>query len=166
MAQVAAGVLIVVFGPAQLGVPGFRGITVTAPAWWSRFVRGRARSRSTLAPAVLGLPSVLIPFGVTLSMEVLELSAAATAGAALPGNLRRLPRLRRWPSAGLGHPGSARLCGLRCKYVLPVEGHGAGERLTKGHPSAPGHRCHGLVLDSRMRRHKGELISKAGQMHG
>ena len=83
MAQIAAGVLIVVFGLAQLGVPGFRGITVTPPASWGRFVRGRTRSTSALAPTALGLASVLIPCGVTLSVEALALTAgSAWAGAA------------------------------------------------------------------------------------
>ncbi|MER7007159.1 sulfite exporter TauE/SafE family protein [Dactylosporangium sp. NPDC000555] len=82
-AQIAAGVLIVVFGLAQLGVPGFRGITVTPPASWGRFVRGRARSQSVFAPAVLGLASVLIPCGVTLSVEALALTSGSPwAGAA------------------------------------------------------------------------------------
>lgn len=84
MAQVAAGVLIVVFGLAQLGVPGFRGITVTPPASWSRFVRGRARSQSALAPAVLGFASVLIPCGVTLSVQALALTSGSPwTGAAI-----------------------------------------------------------------------------------
>ncbi len=83
MAQIFAGVLIVVFGLAQLGVPGFRGITVTPPASWARFVRGRARSQSALAPAALGLASVLIPCGITLSVEALALtSGSPVAGAA------------------------------------------------------------------------------------
>ena len=83
MAQIAAGVLIVVFGLAQLRVPGFRGITVSPPASWSRFVRGRARSQSALAPAALGLASVLIPCGVTLSVEALALTSGSPwAGAA------------------------------------------------------------------------------------
>jgi uncharacterized protein len=83
MAQIAAGVLIVVFGLPQLGVPGFRSISVSPPASWSRFVRGRARSRSALAPAALGLASVLIPCGVTLSVEALALTSGSPwAGAA------------------------------------------------------------------------------------
>jgi hypothetical protein len=57
MAQLAAGALIIAFGLAQLDVPGFRGFTVSAPASWARFVRGRARSQSALAPGELGAPS-------------------------------------------------------------------------------------------------------------
>lgn len=83
LAQIVAGLLVVVFGLAQLGVPGFRGIVVAPPASWSRFVRGRARSRSALAPAALGLASVLIPCGVTLSVEALALTSGSPwAGAA------------------------------------------------------------------------------------
>ena len=84
MAQIAAGVLVVVFGLAQLGVPGFRGVVIEPPASWSRFVRGRARSSSAIAPAVLGVVSVLIPCGVTLSVEALALtSGSPLAGAAI-----------------------------------------------------------------------------------
>jgi hypothetical protein len=84
MTQIAAGVLVVVFGLAQLGVPGFRGIIVEPPASWSRLVRGRTRSTSATAPAVLGFASVLIPCGVTLSVEALALaSGSAAAGAAI-----------------------------------------------------------------------------------
>jgi len=84
MTQIAAGVLIVVFGLAQLGVPGFRGITLTPPTSWSRLVRGRARSQSALAPAALGLASVLIPCGVTLSVEALALTSGSPwTGAAI-----------------------------------------------------------------------------------
>lgn len=83
VAQIAAGVLILLFGLAQLGVPGFRNIVVTPPDSWGRFVRGRARSQSALAPAALGLASVLIPCGVTLSVEALALmSGSPWAGAA------------------------------------------------------------------------------------
>jgi sulfite exporter TauE/SafE len=81
--QLAAGVLVIVFGLAQLGVRGFRRLTVQPPASWARFVRGQARSRSALAPTVLGLCTVLIPCGVTLSVEALALTAgSAWAGAA------------------------------------------------------------------------------------
>lgn len=83
MAQIIAGLLVVAFGLAQLGVPGFRGFVIEPPASWSRFVRGRARSTSALAPGLLGLATVLIPCGVTLSVEALALtSGSPLAGAA------------------------------------------------------------------------------------
>ena len=81
--QIGAGVLIIVFGLAQLGVPGFRGIVVEPPISWTKVVRNQARSRAALAPALLGLATVLIPCGVTLSVEALALtSGSALAGAA------------------------------------------------------------------------------------
>lgn len=81
--QLVAGVVVVVFGLAQLGVPGFRRIVVEPPASWMRAVGGRARSQAAMAPTMLGLASVLIPCGVTLSVEALALtSGSAAAGAA------------------------------------------------------------------------------------
>lgn len=84
MAQLAAGVLIIVMGLAQLGVPGLRKVAFEPPAAWGRFVRGRARSMSVFAPAVLGLASILIPCGVTLSVMALAVTTGSPwQGAAL-----------------------------------------------------------------------------------
>ncbi|XVV06678.1 sulfite exporter TauE/SafE family protein [Actinosynnema sp. CA-248983] len=81
--QIVAGVLIIVFGLAQLGVPGFRGIVIEPPISWMKLVRNRARSQAALAPALLGVATVLIPCGVTLSVEALALtSGSAVTGAA------------------------------------------------------------------------------------
>lgn len=75
--QVLAGALIIAFGLAQLGVPGFRNIVLEPPLSWMRLVRDRSRSQSALAPAVLGVVSVLIPCGVTLSVEALALTSGS-----------------------------------------------------------------------------------------
>jgi sulfite exporter TauE/SafE len=81
--QIGAGFLIIAFGLAQLGVPGFRSFVIEPPASWMKVVRNRARSGVALAPALLGLATVLIPCGVTLSVEALALtSGSAVAGAA------------------------------------------------------------------------------------
>jgi sulfite exporter TauE/SafE len=81
--QIGAGLLVIVFGLAQLGVPGFRAIVVEPPLSWMKIVRNRARSQAALAPALLGVATVLIPCGVTLSVEALALtSGSALAGAA------------------------------------------------------------------------------------
>ena len=80
-AQLAAGALIIGFGLAQLGVPGFTKFTIAPPAAWSRFVRGRARSQAAFAPAALGFFTILVPCGITLSVEALAL----TSGSALSG---------------------------------------------------------------------------------
>jgi sulfite exporter TauE/SafE len=77
MTQLAAGVLIVVFALAQLRVPGFRSLVIEPPAAWSRLVRGRTRATGAAAPAVLGLFSVLIPCGVTLSVQALALASGS-----------------------------------------------------------------------------------------
>jgi sulfite exporter TauE/SafE len=71
--QIGAGLFIITFGLAQLGVPGFRGIVIEPPPSWTRLVRNRARSQAALAPALLGVATVLLPCGVTLSVEALAL---------------------------------------------------------------------------------------------
>ncbi len=80
--QLAAGALIIAFGLAQLGVRGFRGFTITPPAALSRLVRGQARSQSALAPAMLGVATVLLPCGVTLSVAALALTSGSALGGA------------------------------------------------------------------------------------
>lgn len=81
--QIGAGLLIITFGLAQLDVPGFRNIVIEPPVSWLRFVRDRARSQAAVAPAILGVATVLIPCGVTLSVAALAMtSGSALAGAA------------------------------------------------------------------------------------
>ncbi|WP_340682766.1 sulfite exporter TauE/SafE family protein [Amycolatopsis coloradensis] len=80
--QIGAGLLIIVFGLAQLGVPGFRRVVVEPPISWMKIVRNRARSQAALAPALLGLATVLIPCGVTLSVEALALTSGSALGGA------------------------------------------------------------------------------------
>jgi sulfite exporter TauE/SafE len=75
--QITAGLLIITFGLAQLGVPGFRRIVIEPPASWTRLVRNRARSQAALAPAILGVATVLLPCGVTLSVEALALASGS-----------------------------------------------------------------------------------------
>jgi sulfite exporter TauE/SafE len=82
--QLVAGALIIAMGLGQLGVRGFTNLIFTPPASWSRLVRGRARSTSALAPAILGLSSILVPCGVTLSVMALAVaSGSAWYGAAI-----------------------------------------------------------------------------------
>lgn len=81
--QIGAGLLIVTFGLAQLGAPGFRNFVIEPPRSWTRYVRGQARSQTALAPAILGFATILIPCGVTLSVAALAMaSGSALAGAA------------------------------------------------------------------------------------
>jgi sulfite exporter TauE/SafE len=81
--QLVAGVVVVVFGLAQLGVPGFRNIVIEPPLSWMKIVRNQARSQAALAPGLLGLVTILIPCGVTISVEALALTTgSAWTGAA------------------------------------------------------------------------------------
>jgi len=80
--QLVAGAVIIMFGLAQLGVPGFRNIVIEPPASWMKVVRNRSRSQSALAPALLGVATVLIPCGVTLSVEALALTSGSALGGA------------------------------------------------------------------------------------
>ncbi len=75
--QLAAGLLIITFGLAQLGVPGFRRIVIEPPTSWARLVRNRARSQAAFAPALLGVATVLLPCGITLSVEALALASGS-----------------------------------------------------------------------------------------
>lgn len=83
VAQFIAGALLIVLGLGSLGVPGFRDVQFTPPDSWLGVVRRRTRSGSAAAPFLLGLAVLLVPCGVTISMEVL----AATSGSALTGAL-------------------------------------------------------------------------------
>lgn len=81
--QLLAGALVIVFGLAQLGVPGFRRISIQPPVSLGKLVLRSARSQAAFAPGLLGLASIFIPCGVTLSVEALALtSGSALAGAA------------------------------------------------------------------------------------
>ena len=83
LVQIGAGLLIIAFGLAQLGVPGFRGFTITPPESWVRFLRGQAKSGNAIAPAILGFAAILVPCGVTLSVMALAMtSGSAWTGAA------------------------------------------------------------------------------------
>ena len=82
--QLGAGALIIAFGLAQLDVGPFKRFTVQPPTAWTRFVRGRARSQAAFAPAVLGFFTILVPCGITLSVEALALASGSAAhGAAI-----------------------------------------------------------------------------------
>ena len=80
--QLLAGALIIAFGLAQLGVPGFRRFVIEPPMSLSRVVLRSARARTAFAPGLLGLASVLIPCGVTLSVEALALTSGSPAAGA------------------------------------------------------------------------------------
>jgi sulfite exporter TauE/SafE len=84
LAQILAGVVMVTLGLATIGVPGFDRFVFAPPESWTRVVRRSTRSRSAFAPFLLGLATVLIPCGVTISMMLLAATSGSTvAGAAV-----------------------------------------------------------------------------------
>lgn len=83
VAQWVAGLLMITLGLGSLNVPGFRALQFTPPASWLNVVRRSTRSQSTAAPFLLGLAVILVPCGVTISMEVL----AASSGSPVTGAL-------------------------------------------------------------------------------
>lgn len=83
---IAAAVLMVLFALDMLGVESVRRFVPRAPVGWGRKVRRSAKSSSAVAPAILGFLTVLIPCGVTLSMELVAItSGTPMAGAAVMG---------------------------------------------------------------------------------
>lgn len=84
--QIAAGLVMLLLAADLLGLRWFRRITPTLPASWGQKVRRSSRSNAAMGPTVLGLASVVLPCGITLSMEVLAVaSGSAVSGAAIMG---------------------------------------------------------------------------------
>ncbi|MDP8975245.1 MAG: sulfite exporter TauE/SafE family protein [Actinomycetota bacterium] len=84
--QIVAGLIMVVLALDLLGLNAVRRLVPAPPAAWSRLVRRSGRWGNGLAPGLLGLATVLIPCGVTLSMMFLAVaSGSAVSGAAIMG---------------------------------------------------------------------------------
>jgi sulfite exporter TauE/SafE len=82
--QILAGAVMLVLAADLLGVRAVRRFVPRAPGVWGRLVRRSGRWGGALGPAVLGSATVLIPCGVTLSMEFLAVaSGSPLSGAAV-----------------------------------------------------------------------------------
>jgi len=82
--QIAAGLVMVVLALDLLGVGTRRRLVPAPPPAWSRLVRRSGRWGHGLAPGLMGVATVLIPCGVTLSMMFLAVaSGSAVSGAAI-----------------------------------------------------------------------------------
>ncbi|MGW1771928.1 urease accessory protein UreH domain-containing protein [Streptomyces sp. NPDC002104] len=80
----ASAALMVVFALDMLGVKAVRRLVPRLPASWGRRVRRSAKSTAVTTPALLGFLTVLIPCGVTLSVELLAVTSGTPyAGAAV-----------------------------------------------------------------------------------
>lgn len=82
--QIVAGAMMLVLAADLFGVRAVRRLVPRPPAAWGRLVRRSGRFGGALGPALLGFATVLIPCGVTLSMEFLAVaSGSPTSGAAI-----------------------------------------------------------------------------------
>ena len=63
--------------------PVFRRVVIQPPPFFRRLVRGQAKSEAFFAPVFLGLATVLIPCGTTISMEALAVTTSSGFSGAL-----------------------------------------------------------------------------------
>ena len=81
--QIGAGVIMILMSANLFGLFGKRSFLLAPPESFSRLVRRRARAESAFTPAVVGFLTVLVPCGVTLSIEFLIIAnGSALSGAA------------------------------------------------------------------------------------
>ena len=84
--QVLAGVVMLLLALNLLGVRALKNVVPSVPASWGRLVRRNTKLGSGFAPGLLGVATVLIPCGITLSMMFLAVaSGSMLAGAAIMG---------------------------------------------------------------------------------
>ncbi|MFD9407713.1 sulfite exporter TauE/SafE family protein [Streptomyces sp. NPDC059989] len=82
--MLAAGAVMVLFALDLIGVKSVGRLLPRPPASFGRLVRRSAKADSVVTPAIVGFATVLVPCGVTLSMELLAItSGSAVAGAAV-----------------------------------------------------------------------------------
>ena len=81
--QIGAGVIMILMAANLFGLLGKRSFLLAPPESFSRLVRRRARAESAFTPAVVGFMTVLVPCGVTLSIEFLIIAnGSVLSGAA------------------------------------------------------------------------------------
>ncbi|MBC9723925.1 sulfite exporter TauE/SafE family protein [Streptomyces sp. TRM68367] len=78
---IAAGALMVLFALDLFGVKAVARLVPRPPASFGRLLRRSAKADSVATPALIGLATVLVPCGVTLSVELI----AVTSGSPLAG---------------------------------------------------------------------------------
>ncbi len=79
---IGAALLMVLFALDLLGVSAVRRFVPRPPASWGQRVRRSTKSTSAITPAILGFLTVLIPCGVTLSMELVAITSGSLLGGA------------------------------------------------------------------------------------
>ncbi|MGI8426736.1 MAG: sulfite exporter TauE/SafE family protein [Actinomycetota bacterium] len=83
MMQILAGAVMLIMALDLFGVHSVRRLIPSPPSSWTALVRRRAKSSDAMAPAALGFMTVLIPCGVTLSMELLAIASGSPITGAL-----------------------------------------------------------------------------------
>ena len=84
--QMGAGALMILMAANMIGLLGRRSFVIAPPASFTRLLRRSARAESTFTPAVVGFLTVLVPCGVTLSVEFLVIANGSVfTGAAAMG---------------------------------------------------------------------------------
>lgn len=84
--QIGAGILMILMAASLAGLLGKRSFVPSPPKSLQRLVRRSARAETTLAPAMLGFLTVLVPCGITLSVEFLVITTGSpVTGAAAMG---------------------------------------------------------------------------------
>jgi sulfite exporter TauE/SafE len=84
--QIGAGVLMILMAANLAGLLGKRSFVPSAPKSLQRLVRRSARAETAFGPAMLGFLTILVPCGVTLSVEFLVIATGSpVTGAAAMG---------------------------------------------------------------------------------
>jgi sulfite exporter TauE/SafE len=78
----AAAALMVLFAVEMLGLLAVGRWLPRPPLRWVRLVRRSSRRSGAITPTLLGLATVLVPCGVTLSMELLAVTSGSPFGGA------------------------------------------------------------------------------------
>ena len=84
--QIGAGVLMILMALNLAGLLGKRSFVPAAPKSLQRLMRRSARAETALGPALFGFLTILVPCGITLSIEFLVIaSGSPITGAAAMG---------------------------------------------------------------------------------
>lgn len=79
---IAAAVLMVLFALDLFGVKAVARLVPRPPASFGRVLRRSAKSDSVATPALIGLATVLVPCGVTLSVALIAVTSGSPVGGA------------------------------------------------------------------------------------
>ncbi|MEI8083356.1 MAG: sulfite exporter TauE/SafE family protein, partial [Actinomycetes bacterium] len=74
---ILAGILMLIMALDLFGVKAVRAFVPTPPASWTRVVRKRSKDTGHLAPLLLGVSTVLLPCGITISMEIAAIATGS-----------------------------------------------------------------------------------------